>query len=260
MRNSSIALDNIRIATPCPVSWESMTGTDEVRSCSHCQLNVYNISSMTRADAAALIAKTEGRLCVRIYKRADGTLLTKDCPVGLRALRRHVSKRATAVFATLISVFGAAFGQSPKDDKATACTTQTRITRKTLQDAAASMATGTVVDANGAVIVGVTVSFTNELTKTVSTAITNDNGIYTFVNLDAGRYSIKLEAMGFQTLEIPNFEVNQRQAVNLDVTLQVSATTGVLVGVLIDTSMIGVNPAERIGERTYTGDHLRRLP
>jgi hypothetical protein len=42
-------------------------------------LNVYNLSEMSQESAEALIAETEGRLCVRFYQRADGTVLTRDC-------------------------------------------------------------------------------------------------------------------------------------------------------------------------------------
>ncbi|MDP6445185.1 MAG: hypothetical protein QF805_15410, partial [Pirellulaceae bacterium] len=37
------------------------------------------------------------RLCVRIYRRSDGTVITKDCPVGLRAARLQVVRMLTAV-------------------------------------------------------------------------------------------------------------------------------------------------------------------
>jgi len=38
---------------------------------------------------------------VRFYRRADGSVLTKDCPVGWQAIKRRVSKTATA-FASLV--------------------------------------------------------------------------------------------------------------------------------------------------------------
>ena len=49
-----------------------MAGTDTVRFCGLCRLNVYNISEMKAEEAARLLARTEGRLCVRLYKRKDG--------------------------------------------------------------------------------------------------------------------------------------------------------------------------------------------
>jgi hypothetical protein len=40
-----------------------------------------------RAEAEALLAKHGSSICVRLYQRADGTVLTADCPVGLRRTR-----------------------------------------------------------------------------------------------------------------------------------------------------------------------------
>jgi hypothetical protein len=85
-------LDRVKIAAPCNANWEQMFSFEgeRVRFCSQCNLNVYNLSDMTRNEANTLLARTEGRLCVRFYRRADGTVLTNNCPVGLRALKRRV--------------------------------------------------------------------------------------------------------------------------------------------------------------------------
>ncbi len=80
-------LDNIRIAQPCKADWDSMKGNDRVRHCAECNLNVYNLSEMTKDEAEQLVLHTEGRLCVRFFRRRDGRVLTSDCPVGVRALR-----------------------------------------------------------------------------------------------------------------------------------------------------------------------------
>jgi hypothetical protein len=99
------SLDTLRVASPCPESWATMSGDDRVRFCSRCQLNVYNLSVMSLAEAEGLILKKEGRLCVRYYRRDDGTILTRDCPVGWRAARRKVLLIAgSAVFLFAIPV------------------------------------------------------------------------------------------------------------------------------------------------------------
>ncbi|CAN5629816.1 hypothetical protein BH24ACI2_BH24ACI2_04000 [soil metagenome] len=100
-------LDNIRIASPCKANWEEMFGNERKRFCGECKLNVYNLSGMSRREAENLILQFEGRLCVRFFRRADGSILTKDCPVGWQAIKHRVSKMATA-FASL--VFGALSG------------------------------------------------------------------------------------------------------------------------------------------------------
>jgi hypothetical protein len=62
-----------------------MAGNERVRFCGQCQRHVYNLSEMARTEAEALVAEKEGRLCVRFYRRPDGTMLTRNCqaPAGL---------------------------------------------------------------------------------------------------------------------------------------------------------------------------------
>lgn len=98
-------LDNVRVAVPCSSDWNQMVGDERVRFCARCSLNVYNLSSMTRREAETLIAGAEGRLCVRYYRRRDGTILTRNCPVGLRAIKRRLSRAATATLSAVLSFF-----------------------------------------------------------------------------------------------------------------------------------------------------------
>jgi len=97
-------LNHVRIAAPCPADWDQMIGNQRVRFCGQCSLNVYNLSGMTRADAESLIARTEGRLCVRFYRRSDGSIITKDCPVGLRAIRRRMSNITKAISSAVMGL------------------------------------------------------------------------------------------------------------------------------------------------------------
>ncbi len=81
-------LEDVRIATPCRASWDDMVGDEQVRFCKGCQKNVYDLSAMTRDDAEALLHKNEkGEMCARLYRRADGTMITSDCSVGLQRKR-----------------------------------------------------------------------------------------------------------------------------------------------------------------------------
>jgi len=99
-------LRSLKIASPCPANWDEMYGTDRVRFCGECRLNVYNLSEMTRVEAERLIASTEGRLCVRYYERRDGTVLTQDCPVGLAAFRRRAARLAGALAGFFLGIVG----------------------------------------------------------------------------------------------------------------------------------------------------------
>ena len=98
-------LENMSIASPCSAKWSEMKGDTKVRHCELCGLNVYNLSALRRPEAERLIQEREGRLCVRFHLRSDGTVLTADCPVGLRAARLRVAKCVGAL-AALLAVWG----------------------------------------------------------------------------------------------------------------------------------------------------------
>jgi hypothetical protein len=102
-----LQLDDIRIASPCSMKWEDMTGGDRVRHCAACQKNVFNLSALKRSEALDLIRATEGRLCARFYRRADGTILTSDCPVGLARLARRAKRMALGAVATSLGAVAA---------------------------------------------------------------------------------------------------------------------------------------------------------
>lgn len=102
-------VNQIQVASPCTVSWSSMKGDDSVRFCGQCEKNVYNLSSMSLDEISGLLERKEGRTCVRFYRRADGTVLTDDCPVGLRAVRRKMALIATAAAGAIATLGFAMF-------------------------------------------------------------------------------------------------------------------------------------------------------
>jgi hypothetical protein len=107
---SRIPLDVIDVAKPCPADWNEMRGSDRVRFCKHCQLNVYNLSAMSRDQAQELVNSSEGRLCVSFYRRADGTVITSDCGGGLRFAARRAWQFASAAVAMAACILLAPLG------------------------------------------------------------------------------------------------------------------------------------------------------
>lgn len=107
-------LDNLRVASPCPKLWSDMELTPEqsVRFCGDCKKNVYDVSKMSKAQAELVLQQAcaqqlegSGRsLCMQLYRRADGTIITDDCPVGLKRIRDswRLIKRSAASFAALV--------------------------------------------------------------------------------------------------------------------------------------------------------------
>jgi hypothetical protein len=98
-------LEHVKVAAPCPADWGRMVGDERVRYCDQCSLHVYNLSGMTRRAAEALVTSSEGRLCVRFYRRADGTILTRNCPTGLSALKRRAARIASATLTAVLGFF-----------------------------------------------------------------------------------------------------------------------------------------------------------
>jgi hypothetical protein len=83
MRYPLLTLDDMLVASPCSVPWDSMSGDGRVRYCSQCDQHVYNLSGMTVEQATELVRDNDWQLCVRFYRRWDGTVMTADCPAGL---------------------------------------------------------------------------------------------------------------------------------------------------------------------------------
>lgn len=89
-----------------------MTGSESVRFCHSCKLNVYNIAQFSDSEAQEIFAQNlnGNRMCTRIYRRPDGTVMTDNCPRALRRLRdwRNRTFSAIAKVAALATLFLAA--------------------------------------------------------------------------------------------------------------------------------------------------------
>jgi tetratricopeptide (TPR) repeat protein len=108
MPNSRVSLDNVAIAAPCRVDWKDMVGTNKVRTCSMCQLHVYNLSEMTRKESEDLFsANIAGQYCLKLFRRPDGTILTKDCSIARRIVEK-AQHRLRLVAASLLTFFNVA--------------------------------------------------------------------------------------------------------------------------------------------------------
>ncbi len=98
--------DRIRIAKPCNSNWDLMAGDGRKRHCSNCSKDVYNVQGLARAEALALITAGEGAVCMRLYRRPDGTILTADCGGARAAVGRSRLKVVAAAAAAVLSVVG----------------------------------------------------------------------------------------------------------------------------------------------------------
>ena len=248
-------MEHLRVATPCEASWQDMAGDERVRHCTLCSLNVYNFSEMTRDEIRALLLQTEGRICGRLYRRADGTLLTRDCPTGLRAVRQRVSRVAAAVIAALFSVSAFASGNKtcvkPQLEKHGSKVILETERIATLQQA---MFTGVVRDEAGDLLPGVSIVLRDELGKREQTAVTNANGTFA-IPLSDGLYRVELSLPGFTPAVLEHLELKQCEVTRAQVALRVdnSVTMGVIV---VDP----VAPTDHGMRTTFSQDLINKLP
>jgi hypothetical protein len=65
---------------------------------------------MTKDEAENFILRSEGRLCLRICQRRDGTVITRDCPVGWARVKRRISRAYSAALAIAGGFLAGTFG------------------------------------------------------------------------------------------------------------------------------------------------------
>ncbi|HEY3789172.1 MAG TPA: hypothetical protein VGL71_09970 [Urbifossiella sp.] len=97
-------LDSITIPSPCSVPWESMQGGGRTRFCTKCGENLHDVSELTRREAMILLNGGDKLPCLRIYRRADGRVMTADCLTKRERTHRWLRKRS-AWAASLFAMF-----------------------------------------------------------------------------------------------------------------------------------------------------------
>ena len=110
---STSLLDAVEVRSPCLAAWDAMTGDDRVRHCTRCRQNVYNLSGMTRREAESLLQEHGVSVCVRYYRRADGTVVTGDCSSKVSSLLLHGIASAMTFIIVLLGLLFAFSSQGP---------------------------------------------------------------------------------------------------------------------------------------------------
>lgn len=110
-------LELVQVKQPCPADWDGMKpvageSANKARHCSQCDLNVYNLSSMTKTEAEDfLLARSGfGRTCIRFYRREDGTVVSNDCSIIRKALKASAVRARVLAGAALLAISGALAG------------------------------------------------------------------------------------------------------------------------------------------------------
>jgi hypothetical protein len=212
----------LQVASPCSADWEKMVGDDRVRYCPECKLSVYNFSAMTEAEVKRIVAHRGGRLCGRLYRRADGTLLTQNCPVGLRLAVLRASRAAVAALAAVMSVQPLPTLARPQPNRANPyLLLQIQSVRP-----AFSLR---VIDQSGAVIAEAQVTLTDEATLKKTEGKTGVNGELRLSELEHGLYQVTIASTGFYTRTLSRVKIPKHDVI--EVTLPLSALMGEIIEV-----------------------------
>ena len=116
---------------------------------------------------------------------------------------------------------------------------------------------GTVVDPTGAVVPDAKLTATNIATGITVTTISSKDGLFAFLQLPIGDYSLKAERPGFKTVTEGHIHLDLDQIFNLRVAMQ--------VGTVSDTITVEANSAQvettsmQLGT-TVTGNQIEALP
>jgi hypothetical protein len=205
-------LDRIGVKTPCNESWEEMTGNNDVRFCSHCSKNVYDLSSMTRIRAEKLVRDSNGHLCVRYVKDPRDKIVT--APPKLTLITRRATIAASAL-ATSLALATLAYSQSdpapiPVNGKAVI-----NVASQKSPDTSGSFSiSGVVQDINGAIVPGARIVLTLANTDTIRYTNTNDEGHFGFKNIESGNYDLEITSPGFKKFVLQNLRVSE--SINLE--------------------------------------------
>jgi hypothetical protein len=116
---------------------------------------------------------------------------------------------------------------------------------------------GTVTDATGALVPGVQVTLKNAFTGAAREVQTNDFGLYRFVAIDPGEYSIEFQLAGFETSRVNQLVIRTAQELVVDQRLTVG---GVEAQVSVEIPGVELNKTTPTVERTFSERLAVELP
>jgi hypothetical protein len=253
-----ININDIRVASPCPMPWDAMAGNQQVRHCGECRLNVYNLSAMTEIEIQRLLVTqpAEQRVCVRFYRRADGIMLTQDCPRGIKRLAKRVSKLGAAVFSALVSM-NCAMAKTTTAGTATAGSkTQPQACQRVQAQEQSANILVVVADPDGAVVPGARIALMDSAGKTRFKGKTDGAGTLIKSDLPPGNYTLKVSVQGFKeysdVLHLPD---SKNLKLNLKLSLASASTT-----VEVTASTLGVVDVGMLASVSDSNGHAAPMP
>lgn len=252
--NDSDSLDRLRIASPCQRKWEGMAGDDRLRHCTLCDRDVYNLAEMTRDEIGRVLAAGDDGACVRLTRRSDGTLRTRDDPPAAPARWSRAGRAAGAMLLSAVALAsGCASAGKPRSS-------EVLLSLQLLGETASEIATEDatfvgVARSEGNPVPGLTVTLRDEGTGEEWTAVTDLNGSFRISGLRAGLYLATAKMAGFESAALPHV------ALKAGAVTRASATVRIDTGETITVGAAGPDPLS-VHEisTTFTQDLINKLP
>src|SRR5271155_542750 len=116
---------------------------------------------------------------------------------------------------------------------------------------------GTVKDATGAVIPKSSVSITNAETGVRQVLTTDDNGAFSFLNVQVGRYNLEAVADGFRPYQRTGIILDANSALTIDAVLEVGTRSDAVM--VVDNQLHVDTTSTQIGE-VITGTQMTAVP
>ena len=215
-------LDQLQVVSPCSTDWDRMSGDEKKRFCSECDKFVYDFSQMTRRQVEAIVSIHRGRMCARITRRPDGSLLTMETPPAHPVIARRASP---VVNVTLAAILGLNAPANALNVDVSAARLITRADAdgkgaETPYGGGEALVGGTVIDLKGAVIPSAVVKLISDAGAELETK-TSSEGEFTFARVPYGAYIMLIEAQGFYTHVNSNVIVDTPYDTRFEVTMNV---------------------------------------
>ena len=185
--------------------------------------SVYNLSAMPRSEAKKLVARNNGKICVRYARLPDGTVLTAD--TKFYQIAGRASRIAAGVLGASLTLAAMANAQPPTTPEA-----KKTVKNQTAENTKTSRISFTIYDPIRKEIPGAKVELINQKTKEVFTAVTNQQGVAQFDPIPRGDYNVNASAENFQNYQIP-IRITQENEPNIKLTLEIIGMTwtGVII-------------------------------
>ena len=116
---------------------------------------------------------------------------------------------------------------------------------------------GTITDATGGILPGVTVTVANAETKIAQTVVTDEKGLFEVLYLNPGTYTVTAELSGFRTSVHTNQQIRVGDVARLDISL---ATGGVQESVQVSADTPLLNTTTGISGTTIDSKQIAELP